>query len=191
MKLFNTLAASAALSAVMAGAAFAQNTTNPTQAFNVTGAVASACVLGAFNGSASLGTITVDLTPGDSNLFKIVTPINTVGPTAAGGCNDGVTVGLTKGAQGLTTTPDGTGYDATVFQANIPYAVTIFWSGPSRSGKTTTAQQLTTGVNQQINTATGGAFISNINSVISVPATSKAVLAGTYTDTVGVQLAVY
>jgi hypothetical protein len=190
MKLLSTLAASAALSAVVAGAAFAQ-TTNPTQAFNVTGSVAAACVLGAFNGSASLGTITVDLTPGDSNLFKITTPINTVGPTAAGGCNDGVTVGLTKSAQGLTTTPDGTGYDATVFQANIPYAVTVLWSGPSRGGATTTTQQLTTGVNQQINTAVGGAFISNINSVISVPATSKAVLAGTYTDTVGVQLAVY
>jgi len=189
MKLLSTLAASAALSAVMAGAAFAQ--TGPTQSFSVSGSVTSTCVLGQFNGSAAVGTIQVDLTPGDANLFKIVNPITTAGPTAAGGCNDGVTVGLTKSATGLTTTPDGTGFDPAVFQASIPYSVTVLWSGPSRGGSTTTTQQLTTGVAQQINTATGGAFISNINSVVAIPATAKAVLAGTYTDTVGVQLAVY
>lgn len=191
MKLLSTLAASAALSAVLAGAAFAQ--TSPTAAFSVTGSVTATCVLGTF-GSASLGTITVDLTPGGSNLFKVTTPINTTGPSTNGGCNDGVTVGLTKSALGLTTTPDGSGYDTNVFQSNIPYAVTAFWSGPARGSTgagVTATQQVTTGASAQVATATGGAFISPINTVISVPVTSKAVLAGTYTDTVGVQLAVF
>lgn len=191
MKLLSTLAASAAISAVLAGSAFAQSTTAPTQTFNVTGTVAAACVLGAFNGSAAVGPITVDLTPGDANLFKITQPIIKVGPTAQGGCNDGVTVGVTKSALGMTTQPDGSGYDPAVFQANIPYSVAVLWSGPSSGQSNTTTQQVVVASNQQIAIGTGGAFISPINSVISIPATSKAVLAGTYTDTVGVQLAVF
>jgi hypothetical protein len=187
MKLLSTLAASAALSAVMAGAAFAQA---PTQTFTLTGTVASTCVLSAFNGTTNLGQFSINTTAGDANLFKVITPISVAGPSAAAGCNHGVTVGLTKSAQGLTT-PQTTGFDAAVFQNNIPYKVTAIWNGAQANGSTTVTNTLADDVNQQVNGVQAGAFISAIQTVIDVPVTSKAVLAGTYTDTVGVQLAVF
>lgn len=166
-------------------------TNSAPQSFQVTGTVNSSCVLGNFQ-DVTLGTIPINQTAGSSSLFKLTSTMSQTGPGSSGGCNDGVVVTVTKtnGALGMQNT-SAVGYDSTIFQANLPYAVTVGWTGPDAGATTSTGQSVTVASNLKTNSSSQkGAFISNLTSSISVPPTTLGLLGGYYTDTVTVQLLV-
>ncbi|BCA63082.1 hypothetical protein HMP09_2316 [Sphingomonas sp. HMP9] len=112
--------------------------------------------------------------------------------SATAGCNTDniVTIAKANGSDGLKNFTPGS-YDSNQFTDRIPYAVNASWTGVA-AGSTAagTTQNLAVAFNQGTNALTGGAWRSAFNMDVNAPSQSKGLVAGTYSDTITVTLAV-
>jgi hypothetical protein len=111
--------------------------------------------------------------------------------SATAGCNFNNTVTIAKdnGASGLVNKTPG-GYDPAQFTAEIPYSIEATWNGSALNSHTNTvAQKLQVASNQGSKDLQSGAWRSQFNMDVSIPAQSKALVAGTYSDKITVTLA--
>lgn len=111
--------------------------------------------------------------------------------SATAGCNFNNTVTIAKdnGAAGLLNKMPG-GYDPLQFTDRIPYTIDASWTGSTVDGKTTQARKLQVAANVDTSNLQSGAWRSTFNMDVSIPAQSKALVAGTYSDKITVTLAV-
>ncbi|WP_428630716.1 hypothetical protein [Sphingopyxis sp.] len=164
--------------------------------FTITGTVSQACVLGAGGDlkDVNFGTIGIyaDATSTVENVFTSVGTANGHSRTNLAGCNTASTMTVTKlnGVDGLKNTGNVGGYDSTVFQANIPYSVSAVYSAPAFGQLTNgSAGQISVAPTATSGTKTNGAWKSPAAFGIVISDPTKALVAGTYTDTVRVELA--
>lgn len=173
--------------------------------FTVKGKVMATCsIYGVDNGdetkngvglSGTLDLGTIGITAGDeltaSQLFNMAGPASANVHTNGAGCNAKNSVTVTKSKDGLVNAAPGV-YDNAQFQANIPYSADVSFTGRSISDGTGP------GTLQHVNVASGaasnfgnfGAWRSPLNLDLTIPAVSgKGLVAGTYSDTVTVTLA--
>ena len=126
-------------------------------------------------------------------LFNQVDTLNVDNQSTGAGCNTDNTVTVTKtnGANGLTNASPGD-YDNNQFTAHIPYSLTVGFQDAvlqgagSQPGAFQSFQVATTAGTGSLNL---GAWRSEINVHATIPAQSKGLLAGTYSDTITVTLA--
>jgi hypothetical protein len=128
-----------------------------------------------------------------NSAFNMVAPAVANVNTTVAGCNTNNTVKITKanGTQGLKNTA-GVGYDSAEFQANIPYSVTANFRATvnTGSGQNGSSQSLIVSSGEGTDTWAGGAWRSSFNMLIATTLPSKGLIAGTYSDTLTVELAV-
>lgn len=127
----------------------------------------------------------------NSNAFEMTNDVTVNVNSNNAGCNFNNTVTIAKGnALGLRNTAAG-GYDSNQFQANIPYSVTSSFTGTTSqsAGVAGSAQSVNVSSSQLSNSGTFGAWRSSFDMVISAPAPTKALVAGSYSDTLTVTLA--
>ncbi|VXC96737.1 hypothetical protein [Sphingomonas sp. AX6] len=169
-----------------------------TKTFALTGNVNKDCSYYIGNGdlanrNISLGTIGIRTNAGETvtNAFDMVGPAGAVITSGTAGCNFNNTVTITKanGTDGLENQV-ASGYDTNQFQANLPYTVNANWTGVQGAGTigAGTGQSLTVGLNEATDQWTGGAWRSGFVLTFGVPVASLGLVAGTYTDTVTVEL---
>lgn len=190
---------------------WAANTTNPelipddtTTAgnakaqFTLTGSVAKDCSYFAGDGSTgdtvhtiSLGAIGVRNGDAEttSTLYTMVNGFSEEITSSTAGCNYNNTLKVSKSAKGLTNTAAG-GYDSNQFQANIPYSLNV--------GLTATTNQSTGAAGDYIampvaidaasNQESLGAWRSRVVMTANVPAPTLGLVAGTYSDTITIEL---
>ena len=110
--------------------------------------------------------------------------------SATAGCNFNNTVTIAKENQsaGLLNKAPG-GYDPAQFTDRIPYSIDASWTGSAVDGKTTLQQTLKVGDQVGSNNKQSGAWRSAFSMDVSIPAQSKALVAGTYSDKITVTLA--
>lgn len=169
-----------------------------TNSWTISGNVTRDCsvyTVGGTNGNHSIdiGQIGVNtqanVAQGDA--FEMVSPIALDVTSWTAGCNFQNTVTLTKGAQGLVNA-NPQGYDNTQFQANIPYSLTALFNSSVTPNAPSSAhgKALTADVNQASATGTYGAWRSRLMLQVRAPQiTDRALVAGTYSDTITVTLA--
>lgn len=169
-----------------------------TATFSITGNVLASCVLGNGDGDlddVNFGNIGVygDASTGVENAFEMTGASNGNSSTNAAGCNfqNRLTLTKTNGTQGLVNTAAATsGYDSNVFQANIPYSLGANYVAGS-PGQTTVSGSLgkfTVDVNESTDSRDNNAWRSGLGIRIDIPAAAKALVAGTYSDTVTVRI---
>jgi hypothetical protein len=172
-----------------------------TATFSISGSISASCVLG--NGDADLddvdfGTLGIygDASNGVDNAFEMVgTNSNGNSSTNAAGCNTANTLTLTKtnGVQGLLNADAlASGYDGNVFQANIPYSLGANYvaGSPGQIGVSGSLGKFTVSTTEASDSRENNAWRSGLGIRVDVPAAAKALVAGTYTDTVTVLIAV-
>ena len=110
--------------------------------------------------------------------------------SATAGCNFNNTVTIAKdnGSAGLLNKAPG-GYDPAQFTDRIPYTIDASWTGSAVDGKTTLARTLQVGAQAGTNNLQSGAWRSAFDMDVTIPAQSKALVAGTYSDKITVTLA--
>jgi hypothetical protein len=168
-------------------------------AFTLTGAVSRDCsYYNANSGSHTipLGAIGVRTSANEpvGQMFNQVSDFSIEMTSTSAGCNFANTVSVTKanGADGLLNNAPG-GYDTDNFTANIPYVARV---GIQKATTSTTAPGVGTyktfeaGVNEATKSQSFGAFRSRLTLHTIVPAQPLGLVAGTYSDTVTVQLSV-
>src|SRR5579875_3872687 len=163
--------------------------------FTLTGTVDKDCSFYNGNGGSAhtinLGTIGVRTGDGDnvSIAFNQVQDASANVNTATAGCNFNNRVTITKAHKGLENNTTSS-YDPQEFTTEIPYAVDATWTGVAQGSQTRGQRELVVDAN-----TTGAKFLDNgawrsaFNMNIAIPAQSKGLVAGTYTDTVTVTLA--
>lgn len=112
--------------------------------------------------------------------------------SATAGCNTNntVTIKKTNGSDGLKNFTPGS-YDSNQFTDRIPYTIDASWTGVAvGSHAAGTSQTLSVAANQGDNAKSGGAWRSTFIMNVLAPAQSKGLVAGDYTDTITVTLAV-
>lgn len=131
-----------------------------------------------------------EATTGVSTAFDMVSAATAEVNSTTAGCNTNNTVTITKNANGLVNAAAGIGYDNQQFQANIPYTATAEFTATSGTtvGAGTTKQVIATGASSGNNAF--GAWRSAMKLSINAPAPNKALVAGDYSDTVKVVIAV-
>lgn len=212
MKIASILAG-VAIAALSASAASAQvatyvNPANPgdlnvsptgSATFTLTAKVSPACLLGGFDTARTLdfGTLGIfgDASDGIDKAFTLRGAANGHIRTSEAGCNtqNKVTITKTGGANGMTASA-AAGYDQTVFQANLPYKVAALYNAlavgvvgtPTQAGRSASLDANVGGTGEQTN----GAWRSTLAIRVDIPVPAKALIAGTYSDTVTVNLAV-
>lgn len=166
--------------------------------FTITGTVDQACVLGAGGdlNDVNFGTIGIyaDATSSVENVFTSVGPANGHTRTNLAGCNTANTMTVTKGngVNGLVNSAAVTGgYDSNVFQDNIPYSIAVTYTAgavgtllPQNS-----ISQFSVASTAASNSKSNAAWKSGAAFRIDLTDPTKALVAGTYTDTVTVVLA--
>lgn len=165
--------------------------------FTLTGSVAKDCsYYNANSGSHTipLGAIGVRNSNNEApnELFNQVSEFSIEITSTTAGCNFANTVKVEKsnGVQGLLNSAPG-GYDTANFTANIPYIARI---GIQQASTNTTApalgqyQTFQAATNQSSASQSFGAFRSRITLHTIVPVQTKGLVAGTYSDTVAVEL---
>ena len=166
--------------------------------FTITGNVSQACVLGAGGdlNNINFGTIGIyaDATSTVENVFTAVGPANAHTRTNLAGCNTSNTMTVTKtnGVDGLVNADAATaGYDGNVFQANIPYSVGVFYTGGAVGTLTPqgSISPFSVSPTDAPNSKSYAAFKSNATFRVDLTDPTKALVAGTYSDTVTVTLA--
>ena len=166
--------------------------------FSIEGDVSPACILGASGGldSIDFGTfgIYADGTSSIESAFTSVAARNGNTSTNLAGCNTANTVKVKKTSPtGLQNTAGASGgYDSNQFQAVLPYKVTaLYVAGDPASTTTTTSLAKfsvdTTDADGE-NSRSHGAWKSSAAFKIDIPIPAKALVAGTYSDTVTVTL---
>lgn len=170
-------------------------TPTKTENFTLTGNVAKDCSFYAGNTNTqtlSLGAIGVR--NGDdetvANLFNQNGQFSYDIGTSTAGCNFNNTVTVTKNANGLTNASAG-GYDSTQFQANIPYSIVVGLTATTNqsAGTPGTYIPMNLSLTDSTKSETLGAWRSAMHVTATIPAPSKGLVAGTYSDTIVVTLA--
>lgn len=166
--------------------------------FTITGAVTKDCSVYAGTTGRALRTVDVGQIGvntqdniSNSNAFEMVSPIHVDITSWNAGCNFNNTVSLAKSAAGLVNATPG-GYDSAQFTANIPYTLSALFVAPtSQSGAAgAPGQNLQVGLNSATNSGNYGAWRSRLMLQVDAPAiTDRALVAGTYQDTITVTLA--
>lgn len=166
--------------------------------FTITGNVSQACVLGAGGdlNDVNFGTIGIyaDATSTVENVFTSVGPANAHTRTNLAGCNTSNTMTVTKtnGVNGLVNAGAATGgYDGNVFQANIPYAVAVTYvaGAPGTLVPQASISQFSVSTTEATDSKSNAAWKSAAAFRIDLSDPTKALVAGTYSDTVTVTLA--
>lgn len=166
--------------------------------FTITGNVSQACVLGAGGdlNDINFGTIGIyaDATSTVENVFTAVGTANGHTRTNLAGCNTSNTMTVTKtnGVNGLVNAAATTGgYDGNVFQANIPYSVAVQYTAGAVGTLIPQASisQFTVGADEATDNKSNAAFKSGAAFRVDLTDPTKALVAGTYSDTVTVTLA--
>lgn len=170
-----------------------------TNTFTLSGTVAKDC---SFSGGSStshsipLGAIGVKNSNTDqpADLFNQNGDFSYQIGIGSAGCNfnNTVTVTKTNGSQGLLNAAPG-GYDSNNFTANIPYSILVGISNATTNqaaGAAGTYTPMTVAANAGSNSEKLGAWRSNMNITASIPAQTKGLVAGNYSDTITVTLAV-
>ncbi|WP_326524691.1 hypothetical protein [Sphingomonas sp.] len=166
--------------------------------FTVTGSVNQACVLGAGGdlNNLNFGTIGIhaDATSSVENVFTAVGTPNGHTRTNLAGCNTANTMTVTKtnGANGLVNADAATGgYDGNVFQANIPYSIAVQYTAGAVGTLVPqgSISQFSVAATASTNNKSNAAWKSGAAFRIDLTDPTKALVAGTYTDTVTVVLA--
>jgi hypothetical protein len=171
----------------------ASNTDGAT--FTLKGSVTPDCAY--YSGSAdtnvdfgAIGIYASDNT-GPANAFDMTAPANVQINTNLAGCNTANTVSINKGDIRGMVNNSGVGYDANVFQANLPYNVTATYTAGavgSTAGVAGAADHIFVANNANAGTATHGAWKSAMLVKINVPVAAKSLLAGNYADTLKVEI---
>ena len=218
MKMVSLLATAAAV-ALIAGSASAQAVTessymNPANAgdsgttatsltatFLISASISPSCVLG--NGDGDLadvdfGTLGIygDASNGIDNAFEMVDAnSNGNSSTNIAGCNTANTLTLEKTnlLQGLLNAESAaSGFDPSVFQDNIPYSLSAVYvaGSPGQEGVSASGGKFTVDTTEAFDSRENNAWRSGLGIKVEIPATAKALVAGTYTDTVTVKIAV-
>ena len=166
--------------------------------FNITGTVSQACVLGAGGdlNDINFGTIGIyaDATSTVENVFTAVGTPDAHTRTNLAGCNtpNTMTVTKTNGVNGLVNAGAAAGgYDANVFQANIPYSIAVTYTAgaPGTLAPQASISQFSVGATANTNSKANAAWKSGAAFKIVLTDPSKALVAGTYQDSVTVGLA--
>jgi UDP-N-acetylenolpyruvoylglucosamine reductase len=123
--------------------------------------------------------------------FTQAAPFNFDIQTTSAGCNFDNTVSLTKSANGLVNAAP-SGYDSSEFTAKIPYKATVGVSKAVNAGATGTGiyHAFVVDVAQASGSMHLGAWRSGLTLNINAPAQTLGLVAGTYTDTITLTLAV-
>lgn len=126
-----------------------------------------------------------------NDAFDMRAPATATVTTTTAGCNfnNSVTVSKANGTSGLKNNAAG-GYDSNEFQANIPYSATVLFTGTTNqsAGAAGTTQTVGVAANEASKVWNGGAWRSDMTLNIAAPVPSKALVAGSYTDTLTVEL---
>ena len=183
----------------VAGALGNTETATPTVnvAFTLTGSVTKDCSFYAGNTAAArnidFGVIGVR-TGNNENVndaFDMRAPAAAAIDTLTAGCNfnNNVSIAKTGGVNGMVNNAAG-GYDSNQFQANLPYSVAAGWTGTTnQSGPAAgTPQTLNVTTAQANGTLAQGAWRSAMDIDVIVPVAAKALVAGTYSDTMTLTL---
>lgn len=165
--------------------------------FTITGTVSQACVLGAGGDlkDVNFGTIGIyaDATSTVENVFTSVGPANGNTNTNLAGCNTSNTMTVRKGngVDGLRNTTNTGGYNDQVFQANIPYSIAVQYIAGAVGTMTpqTSISQFQVSTTEDQDAKSNAAWKSNAAFRIDISDPTKALIAGTYSDTVTVELA--
>lgn len=171
----------------------ASNTDGAT--FTLKGSVTPDCAYYSGNADTNIdfGTIGIYASDntGPANAFDMTAPANVAINTNLAGCNTANTVSINKGdIRGLVNN-SGSGYDANVFQANLPYNVTATYTAGavgSTAGVSSAADHIFVANTANAGTATHGAWKSAMVVQINVPVAAKSLLAGNYSDTLKVEI---
>lgn len=109
--------------------------------------------------------------------------------SATAGCNTNniVTITKTNGSDGMLNTAN-VNFNSDEFTNKIPYSIAASWTGVVATGPGS-VQNLAVAANQAQNTKTGGAWRSAFNMNVLIPAQSKGLVAGNYSDVIKVTLA--
>jgi hypothetical protein len=123
--------------------------------------------------------------------FTQAAPFNFDIQTTSAGCNFDNTVSLTKSANGLVNAAPG-GYDSSEFTAKIPYKATVGVSKAVNAGATGTGiyHAFVVDVADSSGSMHLGAWRSGLTLNVNAPAQTLGLVAGTYTDTITLTLAV-
>lgn len=161
--------------------------------FNLSASVAKDCSFYTGGGDVDIDFGTVGIyntsTAGLTNAFTMTGAMNTSVETSVAGCNFDNTMRIqkTNGAPGLLNGAPGN-YDATQFQANIPYRVVLNFTAPEAGSNTAAATRLRTITTEGSKQRSFGAWKSAMRIDFEVPAAALALVAGDYTDTVDVTI---
>lgn len=154
--------------------------------FTLKGKVTKDCVYYTGNASSviNFGTIGIYASEnaGPNAAFDMVAPASVNIDTNLAGCNTSNTVKIQKNdVRGLVNN-SGVGYDANVFQANLPYSVAATYTagavGAIGNGTSGTKINVSTAVDQ--GSSTHGAWKSAMSLKVNIPVADKALLAGDY-----------
>jgi hypothetical protein len=164
-------------------------------AFSLSGTVDKDCSFysgGASTQAINLGTIGVQTgnNVNSSLAFDQAGPINAHINTSTAGCNTQNQVTITKanGAAGLLNTA-AIAYDTAQFTNKIPYSVVATWTGVGLGVPAAgTTQTLTAATTDAFKAVQVGAWRSSFDMNVNAPVPALGLIAGTYADTITVEL---
>lgn len=171
-----------------------------TAQFTVKGKVMATCSIYGVDseGTGLKGTVdlgTIGITAGDElaagDLFNMTGPASAHIHSDGAGCNAENKVSVTKSINGLVNAAPGV-YDSDQFQANIPYSADLSFTGRLKSAGTGGGTLQHVNVNATSGTGSNfyGAWRSPLNLDLTIPkVTGHGLVAGTYSDTVTVTIA--
>jgi hypothetical protein len=108
--------------------------------------------------------------------------------TNLAGCNTRNTVAIAKGNSDGMHTNNGSSFDPVQFTNVLPYRVAAGWTGVADGSFATGPQSLNLSVSEQAKNTTQGAWKSAMDIDVVIPAQSKSLVSGTYSDTLTVTL---
>lgn len=140
----------------------------------------------------NLGTIGVQTGNNVNNTlaFDQVSPITANINSSTAGCNtqNQITITKTNGVAGLLNTA-AISYDQNQFTNAIPYSVTAKWTGVALGAPVAgTPQTLVAAETDSFKAVQVGAWRSELDLAVNAPAPGKGLIAGTYSDTITVEL---
>jgi hypothetical protein len=165
-------------------------------AFTLSGTVSKDCSY--FGGPSTshaipLGAIGVRTAANDlvSNVFNQAADFSYDIATTTAGCNFNNTVTVTKSVDGLKNAAAG-GFDSSQFTDHIPYSVLVGLTATTNTsaGAVGAYVPMTVAANSGSNSEHLGAWRSGMHVKATFPAQTKGLVAGDYTDTINVTLAV-
>ncbi len=161
--------------------------------FTLNGNVSTDCAFYSGTGDQTLNFGTIGIyasdNTGPANAFTMTDDADVTITTNLAGCNTANTVSISKGdVRGLVNNA-GAGYDTNVFQANLPYSVTAtYTAAPRYVAAAGTQQTLVVGTSANANSRQHGAWKSPMSLRVEIPQADLALLAGTYTGEMTVNI---